>query len=373
MLFIMYVQAKNRDISETAHEFHKTISVSRKCIYTKVLFSIKERGFNTCFLLIFGSTERAGPDAAAEACSGLEKSRASHGWNLYHILTVVHFGCCNPSLTVLPSCALWKSQLCAAISPAGRDVTLAGWLHIVSLETWSKGCNWFKGCNASAPGPWWTVPDGFCTSGIHLCNGFVQWPTAAKLTDQSTKTQWRDCQLFRGRQIALKGFMGRAMSPSSSGWYSSSPSYNAREREWEKMCLFQTLTLRCNGRWCHPAQQQELYFSVLTLGEKTWEWAVVQNLAYAEKRWEQCKPHGKQTYSCSAAKRMKVNCNYIKPIFPLGHTSHSLAAKRGLKEGAEAVSGKASWLFLTVLTLSCVFVSGAARKRRLEDKTISRI
>lgn len=193
MLFIMYVQAKNQDISKTAHRLHKTISVSRKCICTKVLFSIKERHFNTCFLLIFGSTESAGPDAAAEACSSLEESRASHGWKLYHILTVVHFGCCNPSLTVLPSCALWKSQLCAAISLAGRDVTLAGWLHIVSLETWSKGCNWFKGCNASAPGQWRTVPDGFCTSGIHLCNGFVQWPTAAKLTDQSTKMQWRDC------------------------------------------------------------------------------------------------------------------------------------------------------------------------------------
>lgn len=132
------------------------------------------------------------------------------------------------------------------------------------------------------------------------------------------------------------------------------------------------LTLRCNGRWRHPAQQQVLYFTVLTLGQKTWGWAVGQNLAYAEKRWEQCKPCGKQTYSCSLAETMKVNCHYIKPIFPI--MSHSLAAKRGLKEGAETVSEKASQLFLTVLTtLSCVCVLGAARKRRLENKTMSRI
>lgn len=54
--------------------------------------------------------------------------------------------------------------------------------------------------------------------------------------------------------------------------------------------------------------------------------------------------------------------------------SHNLAAKRGLKEGAEAMSEKASQIFLTVLTtLSCVCVSGAARKRELENKTISRM
>lgn len=207
-------------------------------------------------------------------------------------------------------------------------------------------------------------PDGFCTSGIHLFNGFVQWPTAAKLTDQSTKMQGCDCQLFRGRKIALKGFMGRASSPSSSGSYSSCLWYNVREKEQEKTCLCQTLAPRCNRRCCHPAQQQVLFFSVLTLGQKTWGWTVVQNLAYAEKGWEQCKPHGKQTYSCSLAERMKVNCNYTKPIFPLSPSCHIVWLQKEALKKTKKLCLETS--FMSVPTSHCTDYSQLVSQEQKE-------
>lgn len=132
----------------------------------------------------------------------------------------------------------------------------------------------------------------------------------------------------------------------------------SERKTWEKMCLLQTLILRCNGRWCHPAQQQVLYFSVLTLGQTTWEGTIVQNLAYAEKRWEQCKPHGKQTYSCSLEERMKVNCNYIKQIFPLSHSCHIVwLQKEALKKQQKLCLERPPDFFLLYWLLSAVFVS----------------
>lgn len=203
-------------------------------MYTKVLLSIKERSFNTSIFLIRGSTGSAGPNTA---CSNLEKSRASHGWNLDHTLDCGAFWLLQ-----------FLSQLCQAVLCENQATCSneSGWqgcdprrviesqvsgdmeqgLAVIDLEALMPVCLGSAG-----------LPDGFCTSGIHLFHGFVQWPTAAKLTDQSTKMQWCDCQLFRDRQISLKGFMGRATSPSSSGSYSSHPWYNVREKECE-MCLF---------------------------------------------------------------------------------------------------------------------------------------
>lgn len=253
MLFIMYLHAKNQDISGKSHELHKTISISRKCVYTKVLLSIKKRSFNTCIFLIFGSTEGGRPNTAAEACITWRRAEQAMAETF-----VTFWLWCSSSLTVLPSCALWKSQPCAAMSQPGEMWPLQADYNSRLLEQGLAVID-LKAVMPVCLGSAGQSPDGFCTSGIHLFNGFVQWPTAAKLTDQSTKMQGCDCQLFRGRQIALKGFMGRASSPSSSGSYSSHLWYNVREKEWEKTCLFQTLAPRCNGRWRHPALQQSAF------------------------------------------------------------------------------------------------------------------
>lgn len=72
------------------------------------VFLPKPRSFNTCIFLIFGSAESAGPDSTAEGCSTLQNSRTSHGWNLYHALTVMYIDCCNSPLAVMPNWLCWK-------------------------------------------------------------------------------------------------------------------------------------------------------------------------------------------------------------------------------------------------------------------------
>lgn len=139
-------------------------------MYTKLLFSIRKRHFSTCIFLIFGSTESASPNAAAKAYNNLEKSRATHGWNLYHILTVVHFGCCSSSLSSAKLCSVKITAMCTSDSDwQGCDP------HRLIIFLWRLGarvgCNWFKGCNASAPGQCWTVPWWF----LYLRNPSVQW------------------------------------------------------------------------------------------------------------------------------------------------------------------------------------------------------